>query len=320
MHTNKIKPFVIITPIYEDFEAAKMLFNQLSIEFGNDIYIIAIDDGSIINPIHISILEQAGLQGSLIKLKYNLGHQKAIAVGLSYVAENLDNINNVVVMDSDGEDSPSSVKELIEVLNSSDSDIVVARRRKRNDKIQFRMFYAIYKLIFWAFVGRKIYFGNFIALKLIAVKRLVSMQELWLNFAACVLISRLRINSCTLDRGQRYSGFSRMNFISLTLHGFRALMVFAEDVLVRVGILCSIVAALSVFGGILAIVLKVIGFATPGWFSVAFGVLLLVFLQTGALTLMTLMLTGVIKSGSITSVSYKDFIDEVQHAHQKTKI
>jgi hypothetical protein len=56
---------------------------------------------------------------------------------------------------------------------------------------------------------------------------------------------------------------------------------------------------------------KLIGFATPGWFSVALGILFLVFLQTGALTLMTLMLTGVVRGGSVVSVSYKEFIESV---------
>ena len=97
------------------------------------------------------------------------------------------------------------------------------------------------------------------------------------------------------------------------LHGFRALMVFSEDVLVRVGMACALVAFLSVIGSVSAIILKVLGFATPGWFSVALGILLLVFLQTGALTLITLMLTGVIKSGSISPANYKDFIDDIKY-------
>jgi len=36
------------------------------------------------------------------------------------------------------------------------------------------------------------------------------------------------------------------------------------------------------------------------------------FMQTAALALMTLMLTGVVRSGSVaTSVAYRDFIDQV---------
>jgi hypothetical protein len=91
-------------------------------------------------------------------------------------------------------------------------------------------------------------------------------------------------------------------------------MVFAEDVLIRVGIACTLVAAMSVFGSVLAIGLKLFNFATPGWFSVALGILLLVFLQTGALTLMTLMLTGVVRGGLVANVVYRDFVDDVTYA------
>ncbi len=88
-------------------------------------------------------------------------------------------------------------------------------------------------------------------------------------------------------------------------------MIFAEDVLVRVGMACALIATLSVVGGAAAVVLKVLNFATPGWFSVALGILLLVFLQTGTLTLMTLMLTGVVKGSTVAAVDYQSFIDRV---------
>jgi len=71
-----------------------------------------------------------------------------------------------------------------------------------------------------------------------------------------------------------------------------------------------------------AILLKVLGFSTPGWSSVVLGILILMFMQTGALALMTLMLTGVMRSGSVTTaISYQDFVQDVlttsgKHARQ----
>jgi len=141
-----------------------------------------------------------------------------------------------------------------------------------------------------------------------ALARLVAMQELWIHVAACVLASKLRVQLLPMDRGPRYAGNSKMNFVSLALHGFRALMVFAEDVLVRVGIACAIVAGLSLVGMSAAVVLKIVGFATPGWFSVALGIMLLIFMQTGTLVLVSLMLTGVVRSGSIALLDWRDFV------------
>jgi hypothetical protein len=108
-----------------------------------------------------------------------------------------------------------------------------------------------------------------------------------------------------------------MNFVGLVLHGFRGLMVFAEDVLVRVGIVCALVAGLTVIAGLVAIFLKLAGFATPGWFSVAMGILFLTFLQTGALTLMTLMLTGVVRSGAATHIDYHVYVAVINHARSQ---
>jgi hypothetical protein len=136
------------------------------------------------------------------------------------------------------------------------------------------------------------------ALKPAAVRRLASMQELPIHVAAAVLASKLRLSICPLHRGPRYAGQSKMNFVGLVLHGFKGLMVFAEDVLVRTGISCFIISSIAIFAAIIAVGLKIIGISTPGWFSIALGILMILFLQTGSLALIILMLTGVNKNQS----------------------
>lgn len=305
---------VIVTPVYEDVEASSRLFKELNKALGPDVYIVAVDDGSVRQPVSVISIQAAGLDGVVIKLKRNVGHQRAIAIGLNYVADHLPDAARVVVMDSDGEDLPETIKALLASLVQPDVDIVVAQRKSRIETLRFRAFYVVYKWLFKLLSGHKISFGNFMALKPNAVKRMAIMQELWIHVAGCALSSKLRIATCQLDRGPRYAGQSKMNFVGLALHGFKGLMVFAEDVLVRVGIACTVVAILSVAGSVFAIGLKLLGYATPGWFSVALGILMLVFLQTGALTLMTLMLTGVVRGGLVTNVAYRDFVDTVTHA------
>jgi len=302
----------VVTPVFEDRAASSRVFRELRETLGTGLFIVAVDDGSVSEPLDYASIAAAQAHGVVIRLRRNVGHQRAIAIGLSWVADNVTDLAQIVVMDSDGEDLPQSIPDLSAPLASPDVDVVVAQRRNRVETWRFRAFYLVYKWLFHLLSGRAISFGNFMALKPAAMRRLVAMQELWIHVAACVLGSRLRVAMCALDRGPRYAGQSKMNFVGLALHGFRALMVFADDVLVRVGIACAAVAALSVGGGIAAIVLKLLGFATPGWFSVAFGILLLMFLQTGAITLMTLMLAGVARSAATPGIEYRDFIDEVQ--------
>jgi len=149
----------------------------------------------------------------------------------------------------------------------------------------------------------------------------VVMQELSIHVAGAVIASKLRAKTCPLPRGPRYAGQSKMNFVGLVLHGFKGLMVFAEDVLVRVGIACAVIASLSIVAAIVAVGLKLLGISTPGWFSVALGILFLMLLQTVVLaimTLMTLMLTGVVRGGTVASVlAYHDFVESVIETSNK---
>jgi hypothetical protein len=302
--------FVVVTPVYEDNEASARLFQELYRQFGTRVSIVAVDDGSLVEPLDSKNISNVGLSGILIRLKRNLGHQQAIAVGINYVAQELPDMP-LVVMDSDGEDLPNTIQNLLESLRKSNVDMVVAERKNRVETLKFRAFYSIYKSLFRFLSGRKISFGNFMALNPSAVKRLSNMEELWIHVAGCALASKLCIQICPLDRGPRYAGQSKMNFVGLVLHGFRALMVFADDVLVRVGIACIGIASFTITGGIAAVLLKLFDFSTPGWFSVALGILFVVFLQTGALALMTLMLSGIARGG-VSVTDYRELLDSVE--------
>ncbi|MBN9023147.1 MAG: glycosyltransferase, partial [Rhizobiales bacterium] len=252
----------------------------------------------------------------VLRLQRNVGHQRAIAIGLCHVARTAPDAL-CIVMDSDGEDVPDTIPQLIAALDRDDADAAVARRASRVETIRFKASYQAYRVFFRLMAGREISFGNFMALRPKAVKRLAAMQELWTHVAATLIASKLRLSTVPIHRGPRYAGQSRMNFAGLVLHGFRALMVFAEDVLVRVGLFCLVVMALSTVGILAAAILKAIGLTTPGWFSVALGVLVLILIQTGALTLMCLMLAGISRNGALQPIQHEVFIDEILATDQR---
>lgn len=305
--------FVIVMPFYEDEAATRRLIKDLAAEFGKKTYTVLVDDGSVHRPAELAWLGEHDVEGAIVTLTQNMGHQKAIAVGMSYAAEHFPD-RAVVTMDSDGEDRPVSIKELLRAAESG-REVAVAERRNRVETQQFKLFYAMYKQVFKLLSGRTINFGNFAWYSPLAVQRLSKMAELWIHIAATVLRSKLSVAYVPIDRGPRYDGQSKMNFVGLVLHGFRGLMVFAEDVLVRVGIFCGIVAVLAGFGVALAVFLKLIGLSSPGWFSVIVGMLLLIMFQTGILTLTSLLLTGVMKGVLSLPPDYRLFIREVHQAH-----
>lgn len=304
---------VVVTPVFEDSDTATLLFRDLHAQFGDSIYIVAVDDGSVEAPLSTDPLHRNQLAGDVVRLRRNVGHQRAIAVGLAYAVQNMSSQQNVVIMDSDGEDAPDGIPYLLYTLQSDSIDACVAERRRRSESLPFRLFYTLYKLLFSVMTGRIIRFGNFMALKKRAADRLVSMNELATHVGASLLASKLRVARTDVDRAKRYQGRSKMNFVGLCLHGFKAFMVFAEDVIVRVGISSATIAAGTVLGAFGALTLKVLGFSTPGWFSIALGILLLIFLQTGALALMMLMLTGLLRGGAITApADYNAYIDSIE--------
>ena len=144
-------------------------------------------------PIDETVLRAAKLDGAIIRLRRNVGHQKAIAIGLSYLSQYVLPDQAIIVMDSDGEDLPVSIAQLVAALDDPQVDITVAQRRRRVETLKFKGAYVLYKLLFKLLTGRNINFGNFMAMKAGALKRLAAMQELPIHLAASALVSKLRI-------------------------------------------------------------------------------------------------------------------------------
>lgn len=302
----------VIMPAFEDTKSVSALLPAIKKEFSEELYVIVVDDGSVENPASIDVIKTSGLRGEVLHLARNVGHQRAIAAGICYVSQNFEP-NITFIMDSDGEDKPEEMPRLLTSLRDSKSDVVVAHRRRRSESFQFRAFYIFYKLIFKLLTGRTIRFGNFMALTGAAVRRLAAMQETWLHVAASVMVSKLRVSAVETDRGKRYFGASKMNFVALSLHGLRSIMVFAEDVLVRIGALCSLFAVGAVVLLIAAVLLKLVGIATPGWYSVASGILIVILLQAGILMFVTLMVSGVVKSSvPMGRTPLEQFIERIE--------
>lgn len=281
-------PLVIVTPVYEDTESFYQLVQKIESIYQDQATLVAVEDGSLHDLIDVKQCPSI-VSLLVLRLKRNVGHQKAIAIGLSYLEDKLLDTTKVVVMDSDGEDRPETINELTKSLEQDNVDIAVSVRKSRVESFKFKLFYQVYRLIFRLLTGHSIRFGNFMALKLSAMKRLLTYTELQTHLAGTVILSKCRINSVLIDRGPRYAGQSKMNFAGLVLHGLRALMIFADFVLVRLGLASLIFIGVITIVIMATIFLKSIGMATPGWFSIALGMLTLLLIQIAAFVLMFLM-------------------------------
>jgi hypothetical protein len=286
--------FIVLMPVYEDRESAAVLAQKLAQQFDGGCYIVAVEDGSSRDPMQIADIAGAGVAGEILYLARNMGHQRAIAAGLTHIALTY-TTSAVVVMDADGEDQPEAIPSLLAKLHAEAVDAVVARRGRRTEAFTFRAFYAFYRVLFLILTGRTIRFGNFTALSARGVRRLAAMQEVWMHLASTLIVSRLQIGYVPTDRGIRYFGRSQMNFVGLALHGMRSLMVFAEDVLVRIGLFCSAIAASAILLLGVTTTLKFLDYATPGWFSTLSGILIVILFQAGILTFVMLIVAGTMR-------------------------
>jgi polyisoprenyl-phosphate glycosyltransferase len=302
-HRNK---FVIVTPVFNDWTAFCRLLDQLGElpEFSQDeLRVIAVDDASSETTSISEFLARKGtiIDVQIIRLACNLGHQRAIAVGL-VAASKMHDVDAVVVMDSDGEDMPGDVPRLIAAWREQPDSIVVAQRGSRADSPMFKTFYVVYKFTFRVLTGQTIDFGNFSVIPRRSVEALVHTPSVWNNIAATISRSRIPYRKLQIDRGKRLAGRSRMSFVSLTLHGVSAISVYAEVVIVRViGVSCAL-AALALAGMVLVAALKLgTSLAIPGWASYIAAALTIIFFQA-------VLLAGLAVFQLLSSRSLKPFI------------
>ncbi len=195
-------------------------------------------------------------------------------------------------MDGDGEDRPQDIAPLLAALAVRPSAIVVAERARRHAPLGFRLFYRLYGASFRALTGGHLGFGNFCALMPGTAGRLSQIPELNLHLAATVLRSGLPIERLTIDRGPRYDGRSKMNFVALTSHGLRSIAVFGETVLTRIVIAAFVMAAFGALGLAIVFAMKLLGIASPGWATSVAGVILVIVAQiamTGLLGLFVIL-------------------------------
>jgi hypothetical protein len=276
--------FVVLTPVLDDWESLARLIADIDRTTRDAPFVLellVVDDGSAGAP-HAPDLTPPDDPASrlarveILRLALNLGHQRAIAVGLSAIAGRTD-IQGVIVMDGDGEDRPDDIARLIAEAGRRDGAVIFAGRAQRSEGPIFRACYRLYKAIFRVLTGKEISFGNFSFLPMAAVTRLVHMPDLWNNLPAAIVRSRLRYHAIDTIRGTRYAGASHMNLPSLVVHGLSAMAVYTDIMFVRVVLGAALVSVLSVLAMVGVVILRLAtSMAIPGWATLVLGDLAIV--------------------------------------------
>jgi glycosyltransferase involved in cell wall biosynthesis len=307
----------IILPVYNDWDSFALVVRELDAVLARDrraFEIFVIDDGSdrAGNDALTPALRGLATSVTIVRLICNLGHQRAIAVGLSLVEER--EHHAVIVMDADGEDRPADIPSLLALHQSHPGAIVVARRARRSEGATFKVGYLFYKAIFRALTGKTIDFGNFCLIPRDRMRRLIGMSELWNHLAATVVRSKVQLVRLSTTRGGRYAGQSQMNLVSLAQHGIGAMSVFSDVLFVRLTF-----GAVAMFGFAAIMTSIAVGvrlftnWAIPGWTTLVVGLAGIVVLQVLSSLLIATMMAASNRSAFsfVPKQHTRSFIDSI---------
>lgn len=228
------KTVVVLSPTYNDWRLVRTLLPMIDENLqslGVKCRVVVVDDGSTDTEGRDQIADQSfdAIEAiDELALTRNQGNQRALAIGIGYVADNL-SADYLIVMDSDHQDDPGYFRLLLEAaLDGGDKKIVFAERSKRSEGLGFRLMYRFYQRLYRAFTGMSIAVGNFSVIPWPIVPKLANISELWSHYPAAIMRSRIPYAALPTVRGKRLGGSGWMNTVPLIAHAFGGFAVHAE--------------------------------------------------------------------------------------------
>jgi polyisoprenyl-phosphate glycosyltransferase len=309
---------IIVIPSFNDWDALEKLLqiiDEILLPKGIELSAIVVDDYST-KPMPRSLTYQKYRQirsVNVLRLRRNLGHQRAIAVGLSYIYHNL-NCDLVVVMDGDGEDNPFEIERLLNVSDETGNNkIVFAKRSKRSEDSLFKLFYFFYQKLYSLLIGREISVGNFSLLPVSLLKNVVIISEIWNHYSSGIYRSRIPYLEVDVPRAKRLVGKSKMNLVSLITHGLSSIAVYGDIVGTRILLATVMLLVILLISLFVTLAVKLFtDLAIPGWTTYAIGLLVISFLQLILIgTVFSLIVLATRNSSSIIPMrDYRYYVDD----------
>ena len=143
---------------------------------------------------------------TVVHLLRNLGHQRAIAIGLAVVCRRFPQ-STVCVMDGDGEDDPKDIPRLMEKCRQTGYRAVVfAERRRRSEGVVFTACYHAYRSVHWLLTGIAVRFGNFSVIPFCCLQRLVVVLGVVEPLRRCRCEGKTPLRTSAVASGRSHHG------------------------------------------------------------------------------------------------------------------
>ena len=228
--------YTIILPTYNDWKSLSFLLIQIENNLKNtkNIYkVLIIDDNSSEKNTYELNKNKFFKELKIISLGKNVGSQKAIATGLKFINEyKNENEDKFIIMDSDGEDDPKKLQEIIKLIDKNNSiEIITMNRTLRKESFFFSILYEVHLLITFFITFKYIRFGNFSFLNKNVINTLIKKKELWFAYSATLNKYFKSKSSILAPRQKRISGKSKMSYSSLIMHSLNIQSVYLSNII-----------------------------------------------------------------------------------------
>jgi glycosyltransferase involved in cell wall biosynthesis len=276
--SRKVKNCYVIMPVFNDQLSCLVLINQIDkLTIDVDFTIIVVDDASTFcDPSYDEIREFKSTGKvkniEILELEVNTGVNGAIYSGLSYAFSNANTKDIFIVMDSDGEDSPTDIEKML--ANYEDHSIIVAKRHGYSRGIIFNLWRLLFMLVMKLTTNQIVNFGNFSLFDFNVCKKLLNSKNFRLSFVGAVLSSRMNLIRVPIRRSKRLTGKSVSGRLGQIQFGFRIMSCFIDIVLIRILKLSFFFLIMNFLGTLIIAYLKYTSNTViPGWASLVLVIL-----------------------------------------------
>jgi polyisoprenyl-phosphate glycosyltransferase len=275
--TERARPvYSIVAPAINEEDTIPHFYERVVAvmeQVGEPFEVVLINDGSSDGTFRVMrALHERDPRVRVVDFSRNFGHQIAISAGLDYARGDA-----VIIIDSDLQDPPEVIPQLIARWKAG-VEVVYAQRARRTGETRFKLltaaaFYRLIARITSVEIPRDT--GDFRLLDRRVVQTLVTMREHHRFMRGLSAWVGFRQEAVPYDRHERFAGTTKYPLRKMIRFALDAITAFSYAPLQLATSFGFLLAALSLVGIVVAIIVRVFGGAIQGQGTTLIAVLFL---------------------------------------------
>jgi len=275
-HPSDKPVYSVVAPVYNEEETLPVFYARLTAVLeglGEPYEIVLVNDGSrdgsyrVMRDLHVR-----DPRVRAVDFSRNFGHQVAISAGLDHARGDA-----VVIIDSDLQDPPEVIRELVARWKEG-AEVVYAQRKRRSGETRFKLltaalFYRTIRRLTSVDIPRDT--GDFRLLDRCVVDTLVRMREHHRFMRGLSVWVGFRQEAVRYDRAERYAGETKYPLSKMVRFALDAITSFSHVPLQLATTLGFVIAGISFLGIVIAAIIRLFNGGIVGQGTTISAVLLL---------------------------------------------